>query len=490
MKSTEIRSRSKRRGAWISLILIVLFIAGGSAYIYWNRSTSMQVQAAAQTVKTRAVRTGDIILAASGSVTLVASQEKELVFTVSGTVAELNVAVGDTVTKGQVLAQLDNLEELQADINTAEQDVLSAEQDLAVFKAKAPANLANAQLKVIEAQQAVEEAMGRAVEKETIRCDRETKEKLWARYEAAVMKLEALGDGGGRPEYYLNTLLPQKKVIDQALGAYQSCLAFTDYHVASTQANVLIAQAALNAAQADLDTLKANAGLNPTGLANAENAVASARRTLETAKDNLKGATLIAPFDGTVLSVSGKAGDNIKVTSRNSKVTFITIADLAHPVLEFTIDEMDLGMVEKGKAAEVIFDSFPDHTFYGTVTRVNPALGGQSGSSDPMASSGSSTPSISGLIELDLSQETDVPVFPKNLSGSVQIIQSSARGVLLIPVEALHEQNGGTYIVYVMGADGQPALKTVEIGLRDVASVEVVSGLSVGEMIITSGIQQ
>ena len=64
---------------------------------------------------------------------------------------------------------------------------------------------------------------------------------------------------------------------------------------------------------------------------------------------------------------------------------------------------------------------------------------------------------MSGLIQLDLSQETDVPAFPKNLSGSVLIIQAAAENVLLIPVEALHEQSDGTYGVYVVGADGNPA---------------------------------
>jgi multidrug efflux pump subunit AcrA (membrane-fusion protein) len=187
---------------------------------------------------------------------------------------------------------------------------------------------------------------------------------------------------------------------------------------------------------------------------------------------------LIAPFDGTILAVAGKAGDTIEINSQNTTVAFITIADLAHPLLRFSIDETDLGMVAKGEAATVTFDAFPNRTFKGTVTRVDPALSSNNGASV-----------VSGLIQLDLSQEADVPNFPKNLSGSVLIIQASAENVLLIPIQALHRQSDGTDRVYVLGADGKTTMKTVEVGLSDVASAEIKSGLKVGEKVITSAIQ-
>jgi multidrug efflux pump subunit AcrA (membrane-fusion protein) len=154
------------------------------------------------------------------------------------------------------------------------------------------------------------------------------------------------------------------------------------------------------------------------------------------------------------------------------------MADLAHPLLKFNIDETDMDLIAKGEAAEVTFDAFSNRTFKGSVTRVDPALSTSDGTSY-----------VSGLIQLDLSQETDVPTFPKNLSGSVIIVQASVKDVLLIPVEALHQQSDGTYAVYVMGADGQPVLKSVEIGLSDVASVEIKSGLTASDVVITSSVQ-
>ncbi len=479
MKQPANNRRAKARIIWIAFFLLGLVAGGGFGFTYLNQKTFVQAQATQDSkLTTRQVRTGSITLATSGSVTLVASQETSLAFTVSGTVAELNVAVGDQVTEGQVLAQLDNLEELEVDIQSAEQDLVSAEQELASFKAKAPANLANAQLQMIQAQETLNDAQSSVVSKNTVRCDEDKIDELLTRYNRAVDQLNALGDGGGNADYYLNTILPQKKVVDQALAAYQACSGFTDYQVATSQISLTSAESALKQAQESLDTLIANDGLDPTGLATAENTVSTAQLALDEAKDALKGATLTTPFDGTVLSVSGKVGDAIETTSRVTSVPFITVADLAHPVLDFSIDETDLSLIGVGQTALVTFDAFPERTFTGTVTRVDPELASTMGAS-----------AVTGRIQLDLSQETDVPTFPKNLSGSVQIIQASVENVLLIPVEALQKQSDGTYAVSVVSADGAVSLKSVEVGLSNVASVEIKSGLTVDDVVVTGTAQ-
>ena len=457
------------------LLILVLLIAGGFGYRYSTQKVTAQAQPTTQSMKTKQVRTGSITLATSGSVTLVAGQESNLAFSVSGTVKTLNAAVGDQVKKGQVLAQLDNLEELEANIKNAEQDVLSAQQDLAAFKSNAPANLANAQLQVIKTQEALEKAQSGVVQKDSVRCSEETRAKLLDSYNRAVDKLTALGDGGGSASYYFNTILPQKQRVDQALGTYQACAGFSDYQVASSQASLSLAQAVYQQAQDTLDLLTKNNGLNPIQLATAENKVATAQQALETANDNLAGATLTAPFDGTVLSVEGKTGDAIEVSSKNKAAAFITIADLAHPLLKFNIDETDLTMVAVGEEAIITFDAFPNRSFKGAVIRVDPTL-----------SSNDNGSKVTGLVQMDLSQETDMPAFPKSLSGSVQIIQARVENVLLVPLEALREQSDGTYGVYVSGANGQTLFKPVTVGMMDVASVEIKSGLSASDVVILS----
>jgi|WetSurMetagenome_2_1015567.scaffolds.fasta_scaffold79872_2 HlyD family secretion protein len=472
-------SQPKSRIIWIVLILVILVAAGGFGYQYWNQKSSVQVKATQTSYTTKQVRTGNITLGASGTVSLVPSQETQLAFTVSGTVAKLNVTVGQKVKKDDILAQLDGLDQLQADIKTAEQNLASAQKDLETLKAQGPSNLANAQLKVIDAQNTMAKKETSVVQQDWQRCTDDTVLTLYKKYTKAVSQLEALGDGGGSADYYVNKILPQKKMVDQALGAYQACTkGYTPYQVASTQANLSIAEAALKQAQQDLDTLTKNNGIDPIQLATAQNAVDSAQQALQAANDNLAGATITAPFDGTILSLNGKAGDTITISGKASQVVFMTISDLNHPLLQFSIDQADLGLVAKGEAANVIFDSYSDRTFKGTVTRVDPAI-----------STANSTTSVSGLIMLDLTQEKDVPVFPKSLTGSVNIIQSAAENILLVPVEAVHSASDGSYGVYVVGANDKPEWKSVQVGISDVASTEIKSGLTANDVVITSAVQ-
>jgi len=63
------------------------------------------------------------------------------------------------------------------------------------------------------------------------------------------------------------------------------------------------------------------------------------------------------------------------------------------------------------------------------------------------------------------------------------VIGGEADNVILLPTEGLQEDGGdlGTVLVY---KDGEFLLKEIELGLRDVLYVEVLSGLSVGDLVL------
>jgi multidrug efflux pump subunit AcrA (membrane-fusion protein) len=96
---------------------------------------------------------------------------------------------------------------------------------------------------------------------------------------------------------------------------------------------------------------------------------------------------------------------------------------------------------------------------------------------------------VQGLIQLDLSQETNPPTFQKGLAASVQVIKAKADNVLLVPLQAVRDLGDGSYGVFVVGADGQPTLKIVKVGLQDLTSAEITLGLSAGQT-VTTGISE
>ena len=265
---------------------------------------------------------------------------------------------------------------------------------------------------------------------------------------------------------YRADIQPIEELRNQYYNQYVYCSGYTDYEITSSQADLVKAEASVKTAQETLDELKANSGIDPDTLLESENAVSTAELNLKEAQDNLAGGTLVAPYDGTILSVSGDAGDDV------STGTFITIADLAHPKVEFYVDETDMGNVAVGYEADVVFDILPDNTFVGTVTQINPSLQNVNGSMV-----------VEGTVELDLENSTaDLPL---NANASVDIIGGKAENVLEVPVEALTDLGDGTYSVMVVGDDGQLTMHVVEVGLMDYSYAEIKSGLELGDVIST-----
>jgi len=138
------------------------------------------------------------------------------------------------------------------------------------------------------------------------------------------------------------------------------------------------------------------------------------------------------------------------------------------------VDEGDLDQFVAGYRVDVVFDALPDQLFSGTLIQV-----------DPQLSSSFGTTVAQGLAELDPESATVLQTLPLGLNASVEVISVEAKNVLLIPVEALRDLGDGQYAVFVVGSDGQLALRTVEVGLRDSTNAEITSGLTEGEVVST-----
>jgi HlyD family secretion protein len=474
--STTRSKRSKARKIWIPILVVVLLVAGGLGYYYWKQQSSQTQQTTSEQMYTSQVHKGSILISVTGSGTLAAGQESKLAFSASGTVAKVNVQVGDQVKKGDVLAQLSNVSQLQDNIDSAQLALNSAQKALDTLKASAESNLANAQLAVVTAQKAVTDAKSDVVKPGWQRCDQATLNAYYYKYVHAQQVLDALGDGGGDTNYYQTTILPQKNIVAEAKTNYEYCAGYTDYEVSSSQATLLVAQANLKKAQDTLDNLTKNNGIDPIDLATAENKVSSAQLKLDTAKTTLEGANITAPYDGTILSVAGSAGDSVDTSM------FITIADLANPIVNFSVDESDMNKIALDQTAEIVFDALPEATFKGKVTRIDPSL-----------STSGSYKVVTGVITMELSQDSSAAAnnakLIKGLTGTVTLVQASAKNVLLMPVQALRDLGDGSYAAFVVGSDGQPRMTVIEIGLQDGTNVEVKSGLNEGDSVSTGTVQ-
>jgi RND family efflux transporter MFP subunit len=472
LKKIKIPSRK----VMIIVGVVILVIAGAGGYFLLNKKPARRTTAGnfiQQTASTSTVRKGDISVKATGTGTLVANRQAKLSFSIDGTVDVVNVKVGDKVKEGDVLAKLKDLSSLSSTVTSTKLALVTAQQDLQTLKDNAAATLGNVQLTVTTDKSNLDNAVAGQIKDGQTRCDTKTTASYYDAYMVLQNKYEELNDGSTAGNYYLTVIVPARDAVLQAYAKYKYCAEYKSYEKDAADAKLNIAKAQLQIDQNKLETLQKNNGIDPVELATAENKVAVAQAAYDTAVSNLEDATLTAPFDGTVLTVAGLAGDRV-----DSDTVFMTVADDVHPQIEFVVDESDLQNVAVDEDAEVTFDAIEGRTFTGTVTQVNPTLSSTSGYS-----------TISGIITLNMDNETDVPNLFQGLTASVTLYKGNVKDALIVPVAALRDIGDGQYGVFTVDK-GTMKLNIVKVGLKDTTNAEILSGLELGQTVSTGITEQ
>jgi HlyD family secretion protein len=459
---------------WIVLIVLVLVIGGG-AYYYFNtkQAAAAAVTAQQSTLQTATARTGNIILRASGTGTLVAAVESNLGFQTSGTLTTLNVQVGGQVKAGDLIAQLDSSNQ-QLALSQAQQALNQLTSPSAI--ATAQQALVTAQTNLINAQYVLNGATSAGYDQAAINNAQAALALAQSNLNTAQLAYNPVSGqpltNPGAAKIYQG-LYAAKQAYNTALTNYNAIAAKSNpLTVGSAKATVALDTAQVTEAQNLLTALTGGtvpASATGTGL----NALNQAKLNLQTAQNNLAYTNLYAPISGTVLTVSNSIGDTI-----NSGSVFVTIADLSQSQLTIYMDPLDYSNIKVGYAANVVFDALPNLTYTGKVTLITPQLVTVSGNSV-----------VEGDVVLDQKQAAGVPplALPLGVTASVDIIAAQANNVILVPVQALHELSPNNYAVFVVVA-GKPSLKIVTVGLQDGTFAEIKTGLKAGE-VVSTGLQ-
>jgi multidrug efflux pump subunit AcrA (membrane-fusion protein) len=471
-KRTRLLKMIKR--FWPLIALVCLAALGAGLNLGLGKS-----QAAADTAQpvTSVLRIGDIRNSAFGSGTLISAQGVDLGFEVNGTVKDVLVEVGDAVKEGDLLVQLDdtdllrNLENAEADLREltsdagvaaaalqlaeAQKDVLSAESELKflispyVFKSE---------IRLKEAHQALQDALSAATKSPS---EEAAVAQAQEEVDRAQLSLQLNWD-----TYY------EKYVPDFFNFPWRDRFGYWhDYFDPPTETEVAVVWAELAEAQAQVEEGKdyltaLTGGSVPEGAYGSQLTVLEdAQAAVVDAQDALQAASLTAPFDGVIISLDVQALDRVGTDP------ILTIAQLYPPTIEASFDESDWSLVKRGSRVEVVFDSLPEKTYSGTISFVDPSLTSNRGSS-----------LVSALVELDTSH-TAWANLPLGSTASLEAISGEVQDVVLLPLEALQEDDGDRGMVLIQ-KDGEFIQQEVTLGLRDVLYAEVTSGLSVGDTVL------
>jgi membrane fusion protein (multidrug efflux system) len=197
-------------------------------------------------------------------------------------------------------------------------------------------------------------------------------------------------------------------------------------------------------------------------------AIAAARAEVDAASAALAQAQLVAPFGGTVASVSIKAGD---IAAPNGvAITLVPDGAFEMPVY---VTERDVAGLALGDAADVTLDAYgAGRTFSAAIATIDTSP---------------STPPGGGVaaFKVVLGFAAQDPAIVNGMHGNAVIHAGSKTDALLIPRSALIEE-GDTVSVLKEGTNG--VVKTpVTVGLVNSASAEITSGLSEGDRVATVG---
>ncbi len=306
---------------------------------------------------------------------LVPLQYVNLSFTSGGKVEILNVAEGDTVQAGQVIAELDQHQQLAAAVDGAQLELVNAQQALNDLQDNASVATAAAKQKVADQRDAVRsaeralnnlEAGGKPVDINSAQANvvilKDRLDKAWDDYKPYQNKPQ---DDVKRAQFLARYTDAQRN-YDNAVRLLNNLQgSATDIDMAIAQANLSLAQASLALAEQDYE--KVQNGPDPDLMAAAQARQTAAESGLAAAKAALANRQLVAPFTGTVAQLNLKVGEQAA-----PGVTAAVLADFSGWLVETDdLTETEVPDVQVGQTADVTFDALPELNLPGKVLSIS-----------------------------------------------------------------------------------------------------------------------
>jgi HlyD family secretion protein len=427
----------------IALIVVILLVAVAVVGFTVNQSQKNVVR-----VQTGKVAKQDIssLVTASGQI-----KPKTIVnvgANAMGRIVRLFVKEGEKVKKGQILAQLENVQSA-ADVEMTRATLSSSQTD--AVAAEAALNTALAQLK------------------------------------SSTADLERTKLDYNRAQGLYKDQLISKADYDTKKAAYE---------VADAVHAQDVARVAQNKAQVD----------------SAHGRVKQAQAQLVRMNDVLSKTTYSAPFSGTVTNLPVHEGETVVMGIQNAPgSTLMTVADMSIITAEVQVDETDIVNVKLDQPAEVTIDALPNQTFKGKVTEIGDnAIIRSTGVSTSQSTSGSQEakdfkvvvtltepppnlrPGLSATAKITTGTAHDALAIPiqaltmrdKNDLEAQKNPGKAGKKDVSVAIGSKKENND-IQGVFVVNSNNKAEFRKVETGLTGTTEIEVKNGLKEGDTIIT-----
>lgn len=488
----------------IIVAICVVIVVSGAVVIRLMKKTPNAVYARER--KTVAVSKGDISVSVSGSGSIESASTKNIASEVAAKVTEVNVAVGDKVSKGDVLFQLDpssletqirnkqkSITSLQKSVNEYNEDisnlnvisdvsgyvsnfkyvagdsvskntVLFQVTDTSIFKlnttflynASNPISVGNqAKIFLADTYSYLYGTVSHVSDK-----------KDYYEYGGQVQEVEIEVEN---PGYSLDGIQSTSiivttnngtdiKAISSATFETQTPVSFKCKTTGTVKETYIRNGDFINVG--DLIMLIENDDLSEN-LKEAKTSLSDAYTELNDIKDEYSFYTITAPIDGVVTSVNVSEGDYVR-----SESTLAKLVNNYEIEFEIDVDELDILDLEVGQEAKVTIDAIEE-------TSSTPLIGRVS----EIALEGTTMSSVTSYpVTISLTGNDDIRM---GMNCSAEIVVKSAENVLVVPVEAITTRKNKYYVTMENGEE-----REVEVGIYNENYIEIVSGLTEGEKVM------
>lgn len=284
---------------------------------------------------------------------------------------------------------------------------------------------------------------------------------------------------------FLNTLSPVVSGAVASTNLSQTTIDKYNTDVSTARTNVNAAIAGLVAAEEKLKLAEANIALTQNELALkraparsedvtiAETRINEAQSQLDAVDEKIRRSTLLAPAAGKISRIHYEVGEEFRVGQ--SAVSMVTTGYK----LFADVSELDIAKVREsnGNGIRVRLDAFPDKEFDGKVASVDAK---------------EVIKTEDKYYRVNMAFDALGASIRSGMSADVTILASMKKGVLRVPELALYSDETGKYVkVMPLGmtrASSESVLKKVPVktGITDGAFVEVLSGLTEGQIVVVS----
>jgi len=284
---------------------------------------------------------------------------------------------------------------------------------------------------------------------------------------AALARAQADYDRIGGASNPMIGMLPQALTLQQASLDYQKAQAAFNARFNPSDSQVKQAQAALEQARAQLAR---PTNPNPNDLKSAQASVDQARAARDLAQTRLEYAIIKAPFDGVVTHVDVDLGSTVPAGR-----VVLGIADVSEYRVKLNIDETDIAKIKVGQEVTISLDAYPGVNIAAKVTEV---------ASNATLVQGV----VNYVVTVSLSPNQSVPL-KLGMTADANILIANRENVLIVSNRAIRA-TGNSRFVTILRDDKTTQEIKVKTGMANDQETEIISGLTEGQVVIISLVQQ